>query len=178
MLRTTARLGLAAFLAMAAASFSRPSFAETFYVAPRGDDSWTGKLPEPAPGGKDGPFATLVGARDAIRRLRASIGLHEAVRVVVRGGTYRITEPFVLEPRDSGTEKAPILYVGESGAGPVISGGKAIEGWRKEGRLWVAEVPEAKSSAWSFGALWVNGARRTRARCTLASRPTASATRG
>ncbi|HVR75589.1 MAG TPA: right-handed parallel beta-helix repeat-containing protein [Planctomycetota bacterium] len=138
--------------------------AEAFFVSPEGKDSWSGRLRAPSPDGKDGPLATLGGARDAIRRLKARGPLREAVRVTVRGGTYRITEPFVLEPQDSGTKDAPITYAAEGGSRPVVSGGRPIRGWKRDGKLWVVEVPGVKSGAWSFGALWVNGERRRRAR--------------
>jgi hypothetical protein len=97
-------------------------------------------------------------------RLKAKGPLREPVRVVVRAGTYRITEPLVLGPGDSGTEDAPIVYASEPGSRPIVSGGRPIGGWRREGDLWVADVPEARSGAWTFGALWVNGERRTVAR--------------
>jgi len=37
----------------------------TFFVAPDGNDGWTGKLPAPSAERPDGPFATLQRARDA-----------------------------------------------------------------------------------------------------------------
>ena len=40
----------------------------TFFVSPRDNDAWSGRLA--APSAKDGPFATLARARDAVRALR------------------------------------------------------------------------------------------------------------
>ena len=51
----------------------------TFYVSPEGNDAWSGKLPAPNKQESDGPFATLVRARDAIREMKA-----EDVSVEVR----------------------------------------------------------------------------------------------
>ncbi len=41
------------------------------YVSTEGDDSWSGRLPEPNADRTDGPFATLKRARDEIRRLKS-----------------------------------------------------------------------------------------------------------
>lgn len=41
-----------------------------FFVSPQGRDEWTGKLPEADVSMTDGPFATLVRARDAVRKLK------------------------------------------------------------------------------------------------------------
>ena len=43
-----------------------------FYVSPEGRDSWSGGLVEPNRAGTDGPFATVVRARDAVRTLTAT----------------------------------------------------------------------------------------------------------
>jgi hypothetical protein len=67
------------------------------------------------------------------------------VRVVVRAGTYFVAEPLILEPEDSGTSSAPITYAGEPEGRAVISGGRSIGPWHREGKLWVAEVPGVKS---------------------------------
>ncbi|MCC6446352.1 MAG: right-handed parallel beta-helix repeat-containing protein [Armatimonadetes bacterium] len=139
--------------------------AKTLYIAPDGRDSWTGE--RMAASGNDGPLASLTGARNRIRQIKAEWGevLREPVRVIIRKGTYSITEPLVLEPQDSGTKECPIVYAAENPKRkPVISGGRRIAGWRKAGNLWVAELPQVRAGQWYFGALWVNGQRRTRAR--------------
>ncbi|HTR98359.1 MAG TPA: hypothetical protein VML00_01345, partial [Bacteroidota bacterium] len=41
-----------------------------FFVATNGNDHWSGTLPAPNGTKSDGPLATPVGARDALRRLR------------------------------------------------------------------------------------------------------------
>jgi len=139
--------------------------AATLYVAPGGDDRWSGSLPKANAGKTDGPLATLAGARDAIRKLKARGGLREPITVLIAEGTYFLAEPLVLEPRDSGTAACPITYAAMPGAKPVISGGRAIAGWRQEeAGLWTADVPEAKGRKWPFRQLWVNGQRATLAR--------------
>ena len=78
--------------------------------APNGNDAWSGKLERPNPAGTDGPLATLAGARNAVRRLKAQGPLNEAVHVNVAAGTYPLAETLVFEPQDSGTAQAPIVY--------------------------------------------------------------------
>jgi len=134
------------------------------HVAPGGSDTWSGRLRNPKPDGSDGPLATLRGARDAIRRLR-STGSLPAVTVLIRGGTYRMTEPFVLESQDSGTAAAPIVYTAEDNQRPVLSGGRPIGGWKAgPGGLWTAQLPEVAAGQWHFQQLFVNGQRRTHAK--------------
>jgi hypothetical protein len=103
-------------------------------------------------------------ARDVVRALRAEGKVTGPVEVRFAAGVYPVTEPVVFAPEDSGTLSAPVTYAPAPGAVVVISGGRRIGGWRQEGELWVAEVPEAAAGQWAFGALWVNGERRTLAR--------------
>ncbi len=132
----------------------------TLYVAPNGNDAWSGGLAAPNADGTDGPLATLAGARDAVRRLDAA----GAVNVLVREGTYRIEGPFVLGPEDSGSPQAPVTYAAYPGESPVISGGRPVTGWKQDGVLWTVELPEVRAGEWVFSALWVNGEMRRPAR--------------
>ena len=91
------------------------------YVSTEGDDSWSGRLPEPNADRTDGPFATLKRARDEIRRLKSEGKLEGPAIVRIRGGIYFLEEPFVLTPDDSGTAEAPIVYEAYDGEEPIIS---------------------------------------------------------
>jgi Right handed beta helix region len=136
------------------------------YVAPDGNDGWSGRLPEANAQRSDGPLATPHGARDAIRRWRKSEpGGAGPVTVNFRGGTYWLTAPWVLEPQDSGTAEAPVVYVAATGERPVLSGGRPITGWKANADgLWSTQIPDVASGPWYFQQLWVGGQRRTRAR--------------
>lgn len=140
----------------------------SFYVAPNGNDAWSGRLPEPNEAGDDGPFATLNRARQAVRKLkqvRAAEGKEGPIKVQVRGGEYLMSKPVVFTPEDSGTAACPITYEAYPGETPVFSGGKCITGFKPgEGELWVAEIPEVKAGKWYFRQLYVNRERRRRAR--------------
>ena len=158
---------LAAALSVAAllAVMAQPALGVTLYVSPDGDDGFTGWLNQPTQQRTDGPLASLNGARDAVRRLKAAGPLTMPVRVVIADGEYQLSEPFTLTPLDSGTADCPIIYEAAPGARPVFSGGRRIEGFRPaEGELWVADVPGVAEREWRFEQLWVNGRRATRAR--------------
>jgi len=43
---------------------------ETLYVAPDGNDAWSGRVARPLADRSDRPLASLQGAHDAIRRLK------------------------------------------------------------------------------------------------------------
>ena len=126
-------------------------------VAPTGRDD--------KPGTAEKPLATLAGARDVIRRRKAQGGLRTGATVLVRGGTYVLSEPLRFGPEDSGTKEHPVVYAAYPGEKPVLSGGRAIAGWKPgEGKRWVAKRTAGKDGPWRFTQLFVNGKRQTRAR--------------
>ncbi|MHB0960687.1 MAG: right-handed parallel beta-helix repeat-containing protein [Pirellulaceae bacterium] len=139
--------------------------AADLYVAPDGNDAWSGRLARPNAGRTDGPLASLQGARNAIRHQKVAAALSEPVQVFVADGQYALTEPLVFTPEDSGTEKNPIVYQAAPGARPVFSGGRQITGFQpaKDGN-WAARIPAVAAGDWYFEQLWVNGRRATRAR--------------
>ena len=137
----------------------------TLYVAPGGNDSWSGRLEKPNRGRSDGPLASLQGARDAIRRLKKGGHLVAPVRVVFAPGSYPLAEPVVFTPEDSGTETCPIVYEAKVPGKVVFEGGRPITGFRKtDGPIWTAHIPEVAAGKWYFEQLWVNGRRAVRAR--------------
>ncbi|MFP4056398.1 MAG: right-handed parallel beta-helix repeat-containing protein [Candidatus Brocadiia bacterium] len=151
----------------------KPRAQADFYVSTKGDDAWSGTLAEPNADGTDGPFATLARARDAVRAARGAAQAPRPFRVLVRGGVYRLSEPLVFGPEDSGTPEDeegaqaahPVVYAAYPGERPVFSGGRRIGGWKRaEGEVWTVEVPEVKAGEWYFHQLWVNGRRAIRAR--------------
>ncbi len=131
--------------------------AADFFVAPTGDDA--------NPGTADRPLASLTGARDAVRALKAQGPLTAPVRVIVAEGSYALTEPLVLGPQDAGTAQSPIRYEAAPGARPVFSGGRVLSGWKPaENGLWTLKIPEVAAGKWYFEQLFVGGRRATRAR--------------
>ena len=113
-----------------------------FYVSPRGNDQWSGRLPAADREPQDGPFATLTAARNAIRRLKSENRLPGAVDVMVLEGTYHLAEPFVLTAEDTGNEKHPVTYSAYPGHHPVLSGGKVIDDWKpSQGKIVETHLP-------------------------------------
>ena len=100
-----------------------------FYVATDGNDAWSGRLAEPNRNETDGPFATVVRARDAVRELPDK-DRAKPVSVFIREGTHFLSEPLRLGPEDSGTAEAPVVYAALPGEKPVLSGGRLITGWK------------------------------------------------
>ncbi len=130
--------------------------AGVFHVSTNGDDAQCGS--------SERPFATLCRAQSAVREAKRSGGKGD-VKVVVHGGTYRLHEPLLFEPEDSGSAAAPVVIEGAAGERAVIDGGVPVTGWRPaEGQLWVADLPDVKRGAWSFRQLFINGESRPRAR--------------
>ena len=129
-----------------------------FYVAPDGDDLHLGT--------KETPFATLHRARAAIRELKRQQGgtLQQSVIVWLRGGTYILGEPFELTPEDSGTEEHSISYMAYPGERPVIGSGRRITNWQRQGKIWVAHLPEVAGGEWYFRVLRVGNDWAIRAR--------------
>jgi len=135
------------------------------HVAPDGNDAWSGRLARPNPQRSDGPLASLEGAREMIRKRKTGGELHEPVNVVIHGGRYFLSHPFILKPEDSGTRECPITYQAAPGEKPVFSGGLRITGWKKKSDdLWFADIPQARGRGWQFRQLFVNGRRAVLAR--------------
>ncbi len=134
----------------------------TLYVSPTGDDAWSGTLPEANAAGDDGPLASLIGARDAIRSLRVDGALPGPLTVQLRGGAYYLTETLALGPEDSGTKDAPITWTAYPGETPELVGGPRIDG------PWIADEAGVLSTTiddpWLFRQLFVDGERQIRAR--------------
>lgn len=137
-----------------------------FFVSPRGNDTWSGKLPDP--GANDGPFATVGRARDAVQGLLKAQKASQPIRIVLRGGTYYLESPLEFGPEDSGKQQAPVIYASAPGEKVVLSGGRRLEGarWGEANGLkaWVMDIPEVKEGRWRFRQLFVNDERRPRTR--------------
>ncbi|WP_222871166.1 right-handed parallel beta-helix repeat-containing protein [Nonomuraea sp. PA05] len=102
---------------------------------------------------------SLETARDKVRQAVAG-GMDRDVEVRLAGGRYALTEPLVLDERDSGFEGHTVTWTAAPGARPILTGGVPITGWRRQGRFQVASVPEGVEPR----QLFVGGARATRAR--------------
>lgn len=104
---------------------------------------------------KPGPYAI----EKALQQVREDRRLNGAEDVCIRlqAGTYRLNQTITVRPEDSG-----IRIVADGNA--VVSGGVKITGWKKQGRMYVADVPEFNGRPLEFRQLWVNGRKADRAR--------------
>ena len=130
------------------------------YVAPGGNDAWSGLLAEPNAQGSDGPLASVVRARDRLREINPSGG----ALVRLRGGTYRLREPLILTPEDSGDPGSPRVYESYPGERAILSGTQPLSGqWRSAGEhLW--EIDVGSEAVLGTRSLFVDGVRATWAR--------------
>jgi hypothetical protein len=126
-----------------------------FHLSPRGRDS--------APGSVSRPWATLAGARDNLRRLRAAGKLTDPATVQVHPGRYEQKETVQFDHTDSHTR-----YAAAPGTSPVFDGGERLSGWKvgsRNGRSeWTLDLPEVVAGKRHFRSLFVNGRRAPRAR--------------
>ncbi len=106
------------------------SEAVRLYVAPGGNDRWSGIMPAARSDGGDGPLATLEGARDRLRRLRAEGRLSHGAIVELQGGDYVLDRTFTLTAEDSGSPDHPVIYAAAAGQKVRILGGRRITGFR------------------------------------------------
>ena len=136
--------------------------AATLYVSPTGNDTWSGRSPDPSPDGTDGPLASMNGIHWAVRKLKEGRHVTGRLTLCFRGGRYEMGQPIVFTPRDGN----PLTLTSYPGEEVTISGGKRITGWsvqKHAGKTaWVVTLPDVAAGSWYFRELFVNGERRSR----------------
>lgn len=104
-----------------------------FYVSPTGSDSNDGTLLF--------PFQTIYRAQQAARQVTAN-RLTGDVEIILRGGTYELTEPLRLTREDSGNNGFSVVYKGYKNEYPTISGGRRIAGFTHwQDGIWKVSAP-------------------------------------
>ena len=128
-----------------------------YFVSTNGNDA--------SSGGNATPFATLARARDAVRGAKVTHP-HARIRVTVHGGAYYLPSTLVFTPEDSGTPDAPIVWQAAPGEAVLLSGGRKIQAqWTTaDGKIYSADVPDARGGGWDFDQLFVNDHRAVKAR--------------
>jgi len=129
------------------------------HVATNGNDSAAGAMTRRA---GDGPLATM---EAALRKARAA-ATRDGVTIFVHGGLYRLAEPMVFTPEDSGASaEKPFTIAAFGKEKPVLSGGARLAAWKQIGAdLWQTDARTQLGGNWRFRSLFVNGRRATRAR--------------
>jgi hypothetical protein len=129
--------------------------AADIYVAANGSDRNNGSA--------DAPLATLERAKRAVQNLRRS-KRNAPIIVMLRQGTYFLSEPLKFGSEDSGSPEAPVIYQAAPGEKVIISGGRQITGWRNVGGRWTVSLDPGRFQY--FEQLFVNDQRRYRPRTT------------
>lgn len=95
----------------------------------------------------------------ALQQAREERRLNNAKDITIRlaEGTYSLNQPIVVRPEDNGTR---IVADGNV----TISGGVKITNWHKQGKMYVADVPDFNGRPLEFRQMWVNGKKAIRAR--------------
>ena len=122
------------------------------YVAPDGDDANPGTL--------DKPLKTVAKARDMVRTKNSAMTAD--MTVYLRAGTYPQTTTLTFANADSGTGGFYVKYMAYPGERPLITGGKAITGWKVSDAT--NNIYSADAGTTAFRQLYVNGVKAIRAR--------------
>ena len=95
----------------------------------------------------------------ALQQAREERRMNNAKDITIRlaEGTYSLNQPIVVRPEDNGTR---IVADGNV----TISGGVRITNWHKQGKMYVADVPDFNGRPLEFRQMWVNGKKAIRAR--------------
>ena len=128
------------------------------WISPKGSDFNDGT--------RQSPKATLTSALRQAREWRRTEDnrIQGGITIYVEGGTYAFHEPVFIRPEDSGTKESPTVIRSVGDEKVILSGGISINGWKKQGKVWVADVPAFNGRPLDFRQLWVNGKKAVRAR--------------
>lgn len=136
-----------------------------FFVATSGNDAWSGKLAEPNAARTDGPWASVLHARDEIRKLKQAARLPGGATAFVRGGTYLLAEPLVLSAEDAGTAQGPIVYRAWKDEKPVLRGAREVPGFKPyQGAILQCDLRGTPLERIAFRQLFFQGKRMVMAR--------------
>ena len=132
--------------------------ADEIWISPKGSDFNDGT--------RQSPKATLTSALRQAREWRRTEDnrIQGGITIYMEGGTYAFHEPVFIRPEDSGTKESPTIIRSVGDEKVVLSGGICINGWKKQGKVWVADVPAFNGRPLDFRQLWVNGKKAVRAR--------------
>ena len=128
------------------------------WISPKGSDFNDGT--------RQSPKATLTSALRQAREWRRTEDnrIQGGITIYMEGGTYAFHEPVFIRPEDSGTKESPTIIRSVGDEKVILSGGISINGWKKQGKVWVADVPVFNGRPLDFRQLWVNGKKAVRAR--------------
>jgi hypothetical protein len=118
------------------------SYAQTsIFVSPAGKDT--------NPGTKEKPYATIGKAQIEARQIKG------AVNIILRSGTYYLSQPVVITSLDSRTDNSPVMFKSFPGESVIVSGAVPLKlKWSEyKNGIWQAKVEKDVI----FDQLFVNG---------------------
>jgi Right handed beta helix region len=127
--------------------FGIPALAKDYYVNPKGNDAWSGTLKQPDVKLSDGPFKTLVRAKQAIRALKTTNTFKDKVTVNIAAGHYYLSQALHFNLMDSGLPGRKILWQAEPGAQVTISGGLPITCKKRDATFWDCPLTQVPSNS-------------------------------
>ncbi|TKC10126.1 L-rhamnose mutarotase [Pedobacter polaris] len=144
--------------------------AADIYVSLKGNDFNLGT--------KEKPLSTLHSALRKARELRRlnDPSIKGGIKIILENGVYKLNEPLIVHPEDSGTKDSPTEIIAASKGKVVLSGGVELVGWKKVvgnisglpknaiGNVWSANVPSPAGQTLVFRQLWLNAKKATKAR--------------
>ncbi len=119
------------------------------YVIPNGDGD-----------GSESSPCSLEIAKKLVRKINQDMS--SDITVYIDGGTYFLSNPFILSHEDSGSNGFKIRWVNQPGSRPIFSGAQSITNWSLHDadlNIWKASIPKGLY----FEHLWINGKRLRRA---------------
>ena len=124
--------------------------AREIHVSPTGADN--------QPGTAAAPLKSPAAARDLARKFVGK----QPVTIIFADGVYYLDQPLVLGPADSGTAKAPVVYMAANEGKAVLSGGMLLKlAWQPDQNgVFKAKTP----TGLHLDQLFVNGGRQHMAR--------------
>ncbi|PZX48295.1 peptide-binding protein [Algoriphagus chordae] len=124
-----------------------------FYVSQLGNDDNRGT--------EESPFRSIGHAKEVIKAFKAEKPA-EKVTLILRDGTYYLSEPLVFDSKESGSTDAPYTIRAAEGEKVILSGGMSLDlKWKHyKGDLLVAKVPKGID----FSSLYINSEKQIRAR--------------
>lgn len=124
-----------------------------YYVSPLGKDANSGT--------EALPFASIHHAKEVIKTYKAEKP-DEEVTLVLKGGTYYLSESLVFGSKESGSTERPYTIRAAEGEKVILSGGTPLDlKWKRfKGNLLVAKVPAGVD----FSSLYINSEKQIRAR--------------
>ena len=127
-------------------------------------------------GTQESPLRTIAQALKQAREWRRlnNIQITNGITILLEEGVYAEPKMLFIRPEDSGTIDSPTIIRSHSTQQAIISGGVAVEGWKKgcddprispslRSKIWWADAPMTGNRRLEFRQMWVNGVKAQRA---------------